>query len=191
MEGDRVRCWGDKDPLYREYHDREWGTPVHDDIALFELLVLEGFQAGLSWATILRKRDAFRQAFDGFDPEAVAAYGDSDVERLLRDSRIIRNRRKIEAAINNAKRFIDVQNEFGSFDSYVWRFVGGKPVINSFKSFSEVPAFTAVSTTMSRDLKKRGFKFVGPTICYAYMQSIGLVNDHLTHCFRYKELAGI
>lgn len=188
MDEFKVRCWGGNDPLYVEYHDKEWGAPVHDDRTLFEFLLLEGFQAGLSWATILRKRKAFRRAFRDFDPKKVALYSDADVERLLGDPSIIRNRKKIEAAINNAKKFLEIQEESGSFDRYVWGFVGGKPIKNKFSSFSEVPVYTKEAEALSKDLKKRGFNFIGPTICYAYMQAVGLVNDHLMHCFRYSEI---
>ena len=185
------RCgWASlSDPLYLDYHDREWGVPVHDDRTLFEFLVLEGAQAGLSWGTILKKRENFRRAFDGFDPGKVARYGRKKVARLLDDPGIIRNRLKIESAIRNAKAYLEVQEEFGSFDSYVWRFVGGRPKVNHWRTLGEIPATTPESEAMSRDLLKRGFRFVGPTICYAHMQATGMVNDHVTGCFRYKELA--
>ena len=183
------RCpWSEGDPLYVEYHDREWGVPVHDDRLLFEFLVLEGAQAGLSWLTILRKREGYRRAFDGFDPERVARYGARQVARLLADAAIVRNRQKVAAAIQNAKAFLDVQREFGSFDAYVWRFVDGRPIRNACKTIRDVPARTAVSDAMSADLKKRGFGFVGSTICYAHMQATGMVNDHLVGCFRYREV---
>jgi DNA-3-methyladenine glycosylase I len=188
---DRRRCpWGDSHPLYVPYHDREWGTPLHEDRRLFELLVLEGAQAGLSWLTILKKRDAYRKAFHGFDPREVARYDAKKVARLLGDDGIIRNRLKIEAAITNARAFLAVQREFGSFDAYVWRFVGGKPIQNRRRSVKEVPARTAESDAMSGELRKRGFRFVGSTICYAFMQAAGMVNDHLVSCFRYREVRG-
>ncbi len=177
-----------EDPLYLEYHDKEWGVPVHDDRVLFEFLVLEGAQAGLSWGTILRKRENFRRAFDGFDPEKVSRYDQSKVKRLLDEAGIIRNRLKIESAIQNAKAFLAAQREFGSFDSYLWRFVGGRTKVNRWRSLKDIPAATLESKAMSEDLLKRGFRFVGPTICYAHMQATGMVNDHVTGCFRYKEL---
>ena len=175
-------------PLMLEYHDREWGVPLHDDRALFEFLVLEGAQAGLSWETILRKRQNYRRAFHDFDPARIARYGQDDVERLLADPGIVRNRLKIQAAIVNAQKLLAVQEEFGSFDSYIWQFVGGSPMKNGFKSLSEIPAKTAESDAMSKDLQRRGFKFVGSTICYAFMQAVGLVNDHTIDCFRYHEV---
>lgn len=185
------RCaWGTKG-LEIEYHDREWGMPVHDDRLLFEFLVLEGAQAGLSRSTILRKREAYREAFARFDPVKVARFGASDVRRLLKNAGIVRNRRKIEAAIENAKAFLAVRKEFGSFDAYLWRFVGGRPRRNRWRSTSEIPAETEESRTLSKDLKKRGFKFVGPTICYAFMQAVGMVNDHVTGCFRYREIEAL
>ncbi len=170
------------------YHDREWGVPLHDDGKLFEFLVLEGAQAGLSWSTVLRKRENFRKAFHGFDPEVVARYKEKDVQRLLKDEGIIRNRLKIEAAITNAGKVLDIKKEFGSFDAYIWQFVGNKPVKHGFTRLAEIPATTSESDAMSRDLKKRGFRFVGSTICYAFMQAVGMVNDHLVDCFRYREL---
>jgi DNA-3-methyladenine glycosylase I len=185
---DRFRCFGNKDPLSMKYHDEEWGVPEHDDRALFELIVLEGAQAGLSWRTILHRREGYRRAFKGFDPSVVAEYTPEKVEELLQDPGIIRNRRKVESAVRNAGAFLRVQEEYGSFDEYVWGFVGGKPVMNAFTSWSEVLPETEVSRAMSADLKRRGFNFVGPTICYAYMQSIGMVNDHLTSCFRWQEI---
>jgi DNA-3-methyladenine glycosylase I len=185
---DRFRCFGNKDPLSMKYHDEEWGVPEHDDGALFELIVLEGAQAGLSWRTILHRREGYRRAFKGFDPSVVAEYTPEKVEELLQDPGIIRNRRKVESAVRNAGAFLRVQEEYGSFDEYVWGFVGGKPVMNAFTSWSEVLPETEVSRAMSADLKRRGFNFVGPTICYAYMQSIGMVNDHLTSCFRWQEI---
>ena len=184
------RCgWCSDDPLYRAYHDEEWGVPVHDDRRLFEFLVLEGAQAGLSWLTILRKREAYRRAFAGFDPEKVARFGQGQLARLLADPGIVRNRLKIEAAIGNARRFLEVQAAFGSFDAYLWRFVDGRPIVNRWRTPAQVPAATPQSRTLSRDLEARGFRFVGPTICYAHMQAIGMVNDHLVGCFRHAELA--
>ncbi len=180
----KMRCWGEVEPLLARYHDREWGVPLHDDRKIFEFLVLEGFQAGLSWMTILRKRPAFRKAFAGFDPKKVARFGARDVKRLLADPGIVRNRLKIEAAIENARRFLEVQKEFGSFDKYIWAFVGGKPIVNCFKRLSQLPAKTALSDKISADLKAHGFKFVGSTIVYAHMQATGMVNDHLAGCFR-------
>jgi DNA-3-methyladenine glycosylase I len=188
---DRRRCpWGESHPLYVPYHDREWGKPLHDDHRFFELLVLEGAQAGLSWLTILKKRDAYRKAFDRFDPRKVARYDANKVARLLADAGIIRNRLKIEAAITNARAFLAVQREFGSFDAYVWRFVGGKPIHNRRRSVKEVPARSAESDAMSEELRRRGFRFVGSTICYAFMQAAGMVNDHLVTCFRHHEVRG-
>lgn len=183
------RCFGEKSgQLMEKYHDEEWGVPIHNDRKLFELLVLEGFQAGLSWSIVLKKRDAFRKAMNNFDPKKISKYKERDVKRLLQNPEIIRNRLKIESAINNAKKFLEVKKEFGSFSKYMWQFVGGKPVINKFKKMSDVPAKTELSDNVSKDLKKRGFKFVESTICYAYMQSIGIVNDHATFCFRYKQI---
>jgi DNA-3-methyladenine glycosylase I len=188
----RRRCgWASlDDPIYREYHDREWGVPVHDDRVLFEFLVLEGAQAGLSWETILRKRENFRRAFDRFDPEEIALYDKKKVGSLLADKGIVRNRLKIESAIQNAKAFLAVRREFGSFDSYIWRFVGGRTKVNRWRSLKEIPATTRESEAMSKDLLTRGFRFVGPTICYAHMQATGMVNDHVVGCFRYKQLLG-
>ena len=185
------RCgWaGLEDPLYRDYHDREWGVPVHDDRVLFEFLVLEGMQAGLSWGTILWKRENFRRAFDRFDPAKVARYDGRKVARLLQDPGIVRNRLKIQSAVLNARAFAGVQDEFGSFDSYIWRFVGGEARVNKWSRLKEIPARTPESEAMSEDLQSRGFRFVGPTICYAHMQATGMVNDHVTSCFRYRELA--
>jgi DNA-3-methyladenine glycosylase I len=171
------------------YHDREWGVPRHDDRRLFEFLVLEGAQAGLAWSTILRKRAAYRRAFDRFDPRKVARYGAADVRRLLGDAGIVRNRAKIVAAIANARAFLDVRREHGSFDAYVWRFVGGAPIQNAWRARRRVPAETATARALSRDLRARGFGFVGPTICYAFMQAVGLVNDHTTDCFRWRAVA--
>jgi DNA-3-methyladenine glycosylase I len=173
---------------YVEYHDLEWGVPVHDDKVLFEFLTLEAAQAGLSWYTVLRKREAYRQAFAGFDPAKVARFGKRQIEALIKNAGIIRNRAKIVAAVNNAARFLDVQEEFGSFDSYVWRFVDGKPIVHRLKKLKDYPATSAESDVMSKDLKQRGFKFVGSTICYAHMQATGMVNDHATDCFRRPEI---
>jgi len=185
----RQRCaWAGDDNLYRQYHDSEWGVPLHDDRALFEFLILEGAQAGLSWITILRKRENYRAAFDGFDATRIAAYGANKIESLLQDAGIVRNRLKIAAAVINAQKFLDVQDEFGSFDSFIWRFVDGNPKQNRWRSPAEVPASTPESDVMSKELKRRGFKFVGSTICYALMQATGLVNDHTTDCYRHKEL---
>jgi DNA-3-methyladenine glycosylase I len=184
-----VRCdWAGTDALYCRYHDSEWGVPVHDDRTLFEFLVLEGAQAGLSWLTVLRKRENYRRLFDRFDPEKVARYGPRKIESLLADKGIVRNRRKVESAVENARAFLKVREAFGSFDAYMWRFVGGNPIRNHWKRMDQVPARTAESTAMSRDLKQRGFSFVGPTICYAHMQAVGMVNDHLIDCFRFSEL---
>jgi len=183
------RCgWARDDPLLKEYHDKEWGVPLHEDLKLFEFLVLEGAQAGLNWLTILRKREAFRSAFDGFDPRKVARYSTSDVRRLLTNQAIIRNRLKITATITNARQFLAVQNEFGSFDNYVWRFVGGSPIQHRFRSLSAIPTKTRESDAMSSDMRRRGFKFIGSTICYSFMQAVGMVNDHTTSCFRHSQL---
>ncbi len=168
-----------------DYHDTEWGVPVHDDQKLFEFLILEGAQAGLTWQTILNKRENYRKAFDGFDPVKIAVYTEDDVARLLADSGIVRNRLKVRAAIGNARGFLEVQSEFGSFDRYLWRFVGGQPIKNTLRSLAEIPAKTKESDALSKDLLKRGFKFVGSTICYAFMQAVGMVNDHTVDCFRY------
>jgi len=183
------RCgWAGEDPLYVDYHDREWGVPVHDETTLFELLILEGAQAGLSWITILRKRESYREAFEGFDPERVARFKKPRIENLLQNPGIVRNRLKVESAVTNAKAFLKIQDEVGSFDRYLWDFVGGKPRKNAWKSLAELPAKTEESDLLSKDLKQRGFKFVGSTICYAYMQAVGLVNDHVVGCFRYREI---
>ncbi len=183
------RCaWAGSDPLYVSYHDTEWGVPVHDDRRLFEFLVLEGAQAGLNWLTVLRKREHYRAAFDQFNVEKVAGYDSEKTGRLLLNSGIIRNRLKIASAIQNARAFLKVQTQFGSFDAYIWRFVDGTPTIHSWKTVQEIPASDTISAAMSRDLSQRGFKFVGPVICYAYMQAVGMVNDHTTGCFRYREL---
>ncbi len=185
---DRPRCAWARDDLNRQYHDEEWGTPVRDDRRLFEFLILEGAQAGLSWTTILQKRAAYRAAFDDFDPARVARYTARTVDRLLRDPGLVRNRAKVEAAVANATAFVEVQREYGTFAKYVWGFVGGQPVQNAWKSVGDVPAETEVSRALSRDLRRRGFRFVGPTICYAFMQAVGMVNDHTVDCFRYAEL---
>jgi DNA-3-methyladenine glycosylase I len=186
----KKRCaWAGTDPLYVAYHDEEWGVPVHDDRRLFEFLVLEGAQAGLSWSTILRKRDAYRRAFDRFDPRKVARYDERKIATLLADAGIVRNRAKITSAIKNARAFLDVQAEFGSFDAYQWRFVGGRPMRNRRRAVGDIPARTAESDAMSKDLKSRGFTFVGSTIIYAHMQAVGMVNDHVVDCFRHREVA--
>ena len=183
----RRRCkWAESDPLLQAYHDTEWGTPLHDDRALFEYLVLDAAQAGLSWLTVLRKRENYRRAFDAFDPARVARYGSRKVQALLADPGIIRNRLKIESAIGNAKAFLTVQKEFGTFDGYIWHFVGGRPKPNRWREERQIPARTKESDEMSRALRERGFRFVGPTICYAFMQAAGMVNDHVTSCFRYE-----
>ena len=183
------RCsWCGEDPLYVKYHDTEWGVPVHDDRKLFEFLILEGMQAGLSWITILRKRENFRRAFAGFDPEKVARFGKRDIARLMADAGIIRNELKVHAAVANARAFLGVREELGSFDKYLWQFVGGAPIVNRRRG-KDIPATTPESDAMSKDLKSRGFKFVGSTICYAHMQATGMVNDHVTSCFRYDDLA--
>ena len=183
------RCdWAGTDLLYVAYHDTQWGVPVHEDRLLFEFLVLEGAQAGLSWLTILRKRENYRKAFAGFDPAKVARFDRRKVQRLLNDEGIVRNRLKIESAVNNARAFLKVQDEFGSFDAYMWRFVEGRPRKNRFRTMAQIPARTPESDGMSRDLKQRGFSFVGSTICYAHMQAVGMVNDHLVSCFRHREV---
>lgn len=182
----KVRCgWAGTDPLYVQYHDEEWGNPAHHDRHLFEMLCLEGAQAGLSWITILRKRENYRAAFDNFDVQKVAAYGDDKVAALLNDPGIVRNRLKVNAFVKNARAFIAIQEEFGSFDKYIWQFVGGSPIVNTWASLAQVPAKTAEAEAMSKELKKRGFTFVGPTICYAFMQACGMVNDHTVDCFRH------
>lgn len=186
---EKIRCgWCVGDPLYEAYHDQEWGVPLKDDAAIFEFLTLETFQAGLSWITVLRKRENFRAAFDNFDYKKIARYSEEKIEALMQDSGIIRNRLKILAAVSNSKAFMEVQQEFGSFSKYIWNFVNHTPVDNSRKNLSEVPATTAISDALSKDLKKRGFKFVGSTVVYAHMQATGMVNDHVTSCFRYKEI---
>ncbi len=190
-EDKKKRCsWCEGAELYRRYHDEEWGVPVHDDRKHFEFLVLESAQAGLSWSTILNKRENYRKAYRGFDPQTVARFGARDIQRLLSDAGIVRNRLKIESSINNAKRFLEIQREFGSFDAYLWNFVGGSPVVNRWRSLAQIPANTELSDRISRDLKKRGFRFVGSTIIYAHLQAVGVVNDHLVSCFRHGELAG-
>jgi DNA-3-methyladenine glycosylase I len=192
FRSDRLtRChWAGSDPLYVAYHDEEWGVPVHDDRKLFEMLVLEGAQAGLSWLTILRRREGYRAAFDGFDPERVARYDRRRVAALLSDPGIVRNRAKVEAAVGNARAFLAVREEAGSFDRWIWERAGGAPRINRRPQIAEVPAETPESRAMSRELKRRGFRFVGPTICYAFMQAVGMVNDHSTGCFRWHQLGG-
>ncbi len=185
------RCaWAGEEPLMVAYHDDEWGVPVHDDRLLFEFLTLEGAQAGLSWSTILKKRDNYRRAFAGLDPKRVARFNTRSVERLLRDAGIVRNRLKVESTLSNAKAFLDTQAEFGSFDAYIWGFVDGKPRVNRFKTLRQIPTTTSASDAMSKDLKTRGFRFVGSTICYAFMQAAGLVNDHEVSCFRHAALGG-
>jgi DNA-3-methyladenine glycosylase I len=187
---DKIRCaWTGSDPLYRAYHDQEWGVPLHDERALFEFLILEGAQAGLSWLTILKKREAYRRAFDHFDVERIARYTEADVARLMANAGIVRNRLKIESTIANARATLKLREEFGGLDAYFWRFVDGRPIVNAWQDISQVPASSAVSDAMSKDMKKRGFKFVGSTICYAHMQATGMVNDHTVDCFRYSELA--
>ena len=189
----KKRCqWVDEEhDRYVAYHDGEWGVAVHDDRTLFEFLLLEGAQAGLSWATILKKRENYRLAFEGYDPQKIAVYGKRQIQKLLKNEGIVRNRLKVESAVGNAQAFLDIQAEFGCFDRYVWEFVGGSPIQNAWKKLGDVPAKTTESETMSLDLKKRGFRFVGPTICYAFMQATGMVNDHTTDCFRYKEVAAL
>ena len=184
------RCeWAGSDELYNDYHDNDWGVPVHDDRKLFEMLILEGAQAGLSWRTILTKRENYLKAFENFVPAIVAAYDEIKVQELLNNPGIVRNKLKVRSAVSNAQAFLEVQEEFGGFDKYIWGFVGHKPIINAWKDMREIPAKTSESEVMSKDLKKRGFKFVGPTICYAFMQAVGMVNDHTVDCFRYEALA--
>ena len=186
------RCeWANRSELEQSYHDKEWGTPIHDDRSLFEFLVLEGAQAGLSWSTILRKREGYRKAFDNFDARKISGYSEKDVSRLLADSGIIRNRLKINGTIANARAFLQVQEEFGGFAPYLWRFVNGRPIQNSWKKMADIPTSTPESEAMSRELQKRGFKFVGSTICYALMQAVGMVNDHVVDCFRHAELKNL
>lgn len=183
------RCdWSTNDPLMIEYHDTEWGVPVHDDRKLFEYIVLDGAQAGLNWLTILKKREGYRKAFHDFDPEKIARYNERSFQRLMNDARIVRNRAKIRGAIENARRFLEVQEEFGSFDKYIWQFTGGGTIRHRFRTMKDLPATSRESDAMSKDLKARGFKFVGSTICYAFMQAAGMVNDHLVTCFRYHEV---
>jgi DNA-3-methyladenine glycosylase I len=183
------RCfWAGSDPLYIDYHDREWGVPLHDDRALFELLILEGAQAGLSWLTILRKRESYRQAFHGFDAQRIARYGDDEIAQLLQNPGIVRNRLKVSATVQNARALLAVQSEFGSFNSYLWRFVNGNPIQSDLQSNAEMPTRSTESDALSKDLLKRGFKFAGTTICYAFMQASGMLNDHLVTCFRHREL---
>jgi DNA-3-methyladenine glycosylase I len=189
MAKGKARCrWVGTDPLYVDYHDREWGVPVHRDRKLFEMLVLEGAQAGLSWSTILRKRENYRRAFDRFDFNVVATYDRRRIEALLRDEGIVRNRLKVESTVSNAAAFLEVRKEFRTFDRYLWQFVGGAPIRNRWRTLKEIPAVTDEAKTLSRDLKKRGFRFVGPTIVYAFMQAVGMVNDHTVDCFRYREV---
>ena len=183
----KQRClWASDDPLYISYHDQEWGVPLHDDRKLFEMLILEGAQAGLSWITILKKRDNYRKAFDNFDATKIVRYRTKKIKQLLSNNGIVRNRMKIEAAIRNAEAFLSIQKEFGSFDTYIWQFVGGRQKVNRWRSLQEIPPKTSESDAMSKDLKRRGFKFVGSTICYAFMQATGMVNDHVQGCFRYS-----
>jgi len=190
-EAARIRCaWSVRTDIERDYHDREWGVPLHDDRKLFEFLVLDGAQAGLSWLTILRKRQAYRRAFDDFDAERMAVYDEARLQALLADPELVRNRLKIQSAITNARAFLRVRERFGSFDAYLWRFVDGRPIQGIWKHWREVPAQTPEAEAMSRDLKKQGFSFVGPVICYALMQAAGMVNDHTTDCFRWRELGG-
>jgi DNA-3-methyladenine glycosylase I len=182
------RCWNTTEPLYVRYHDEEWGVPVHDDRKLYEFMVLDAFQAGLSWWLILKRREVFREAFDGFDPVKVAKYDAADLERILNSPGIIRNKAKIASAVTNAQSFLSIQQEYGSFDRYIWQFVDGKTITNTYRNLSELPADSPESKMMSTDLRRRGFKFVGPTICYAFMQAAGLVNDHLVDCFRHSQV---
>ena len=184
----KKRCWGTKDDLMSQYHDLEWGNPQHDDKALYELLILEGAQAGLSWSTILNKRENYRKAFDQFDYQKIAKYSQKKIDELLQNPGIIRNKLKVNAAVTNANVFMKIQEEFGSLDKYIWSYVDGKPIQNNLKSFEEMPAKTELSEQISKEMKKKGFKFVGPTIIYSFMQAIGMVNDHLTFCFRHQEL---
>ena len=187
MENQIFRCFGDT-PIYIDYHDNEWGRPVHDDNKLFEMLILEGAQAGLSWITVLKKRDAYRKAFDGFDPHKVAHYSDAKIEELMNNEGIIRNRLKLNAAVNNAKRFLEVVEKHGSFDKFIWGYVNYKPIVGHWDKIEDMPITTPISDQISKDLKKMGFKFVGSTIIYSFMQAVGMVNDHFTHCLVYEEL---
>lgn len=185
----KIRCpWVNDDSIMIQYHDEEWGVPIHDNRLLFEFLILEGAQAGLSWATILRKRNNYLLAFDNFEPDKIAAYNEQKIEELRNDPGIVRNKLKIKATVSNAKAFLKIQDEFGSFDSYIWKFVDGKPIQNKWKYLTEIPSSTSESENMSSDLKSRGFKFIGPTICYAFMQAVGMVNDHTVDCFRHSEI---
>ncbi len=185
---DKTRCiWAGDIPIYIDYHDNEWGRPVHNDIKLFEMLILEGMQAGLSWITVLKKREAFREAFDGFDPSKVALYDDAKVQELLTNEKIIRNRLKINAAVNNAKLYLKLIEDYGSFDKFIWGYVDYEPIINHWEKHDDLPASTQLSDRISKDLKKMGFKFIGSTIIYSFMQAVGMVNDHITECFAYKE----
>jgi DNA-3-methyladenine glycosylase I len=187
----KTRCeWGDSSEIYRKYHDEEWGIPVYDDQKLFEFLVLESAQAGLSWITILKRREGYRKAFANFDPNEVANFDERNIEELMQDTGIIRNRKKIEAAITNARAFLKIQNEFESFSNYIWGFVEGKPILNHFNKLSELPAKTELSELIAKDMKKRGFKFLGPIVIYSHMQATGLVNDHFVYCFRHSEFSG-
>jgi DNA-3-methyladenine glycosylase I len=189
MKPQTIRCdWTNNNPYNIEYHDTEWGVPLHDDQKLFEFLILDAFQAGLSWLTILKKRENFRKAFDNFDAKKIALYDDKKINELLNNAGIIRNKLKIHAAVSNAKSFLKIREEFGSFDKYIWQFTKHKTIVNKWKNWKEIPASTKESDAMSKDLKKRGFKFVGSTICYAFMQAAGMVNDHTVDCFRYKEV---
>jgi DNA-3-methyladenine glycosylase I len=189
MENNIIRCpWCLKSDLYKRYHDEEWGVPVHDDLKHFEFLILEGAQAGLSWETILKKREGYRKVFAGFNPEIVATFSDAQIEEILKDPSIVRNRLKVRGAVINAGLFLQVQKEWGSFDKYIWNFTGGKPIVNAWKSIKEIPATSAVSDVVSKDLKKRGFRFAGSTVIYAHMQACGLVNDHLVDCWRYEQI---
>jgi DNA-3-methyladenine glycosylase I len=183
-----IRCWNTQNTIYIKYHDEEWGTPLHDDKKLFELLILEGFQAGLTWELILNRRAALREAFANFDPKKVAKFTTNQIQNMLSNPRLIRNRAKISSSILNAQRFLQIQREFGSFNKFIWQFVNGKPIDHELKSMNEMPSQTQESVDMSKELKKRGFKFVGPTICYAFMQAVGMVNDHLVSCFRHEEI---
>ena len=187
----KKRCdWLTEDPIYIAYHDTEWGVPVHNDTKLFEMLILEGAQAGLSWLTVLKRRESYREAYDCFDPAKIAKWDKAKIEALLKNPGIIRNRLKVQAAVINAKAYLDVIGEFGNFDAFIWSFVGGSPIRNSWRNIKEIPATTPESDTMSKELKKRGFKFAGSTICYAFMQAVGMVNDHTVDCFRYKDIKG-
>jgi DNA-3-methyladenine glycosylase I len=183
-----IRCDWVKEGIHQKYHDTEWGVPLHNDRKLFEFLLLDGAQAGLSWFTILKRRPAYRKVFDNFNPEKIAMYKKGDVNSILKDERIIRNRKKVESFVNNAKRFLEVKDEFGKFDDYIWGLVDNKTKVNKFKNWGQIPATSKTSELMSKDLKKRGFSFVGPTICYAFMQTVGMVNDHMITCFRHKEV---